>query len=340
MYASFYDAAMGLNDEDFREYILALKDYALYGIEYTSRNPMVNALLTMAQPNLEAAAKRRAKQVKNGEYGILGGRPRKGETAEEYKARKAKTINNPMGFQPETLNEDVKVDENVKEDEKENENAKANVETWISNIANNCDRSDSIYTNKPFSSRTSNLGGSQTDSREKPRLARPQQEVISAPSNQQKESRDQSNHRVIKCGNIINLDEVEEGEPPLWLDCDLNDLPPLEDDGWTPPPPELQHNIVELPTTNLKTALANGWERQENLERTISKEVQMLIDCEGRKKPKELYSIHFARATKAIMEYSQCDKKAAEDLIKKLKEAFKAEPIPEEPNDKDLFSKK
>ena len=94
MYASFYDAAMGLNDEDFRENILALKDYALYGIEYTSRNPMVNALLTMAQPNLEAAAKRRAKQVKNGEYGILGGRPRKGETAEEYKARKAKTINN------------------------------------------------------------------------------------------------------------------------------------------------------------------------------------------------------------------------------------------------------
>ncbi len=339
MYASFYDAAMELNDEDFREYILALKDYALYGIEYTSRNPMVNALLTMAQPNLEAAAKRRAKQVKNGEYGILGGRPRKGETAEEYKARKAKTINNPMGFQPETLNVDVKVDENVKEDEKENENAKANVETWISNIANDCDRSDSIYTNKLFSSRTSNLGESQTDSREKPRQARPQQEVISAPSNQQKESRDQSNHRVIKCGNIVNLDEVEPAEPPIWLDCDLNDLPPLEDEGWTPPPPELQHNIIELPTTNLKTALVDG-KKLQDLEHTISKEVQMLIDCEEGKKPKEFYSIYFKKATKALMEYNQCSKATAENMITQLKEAFRAELIVEARDNEGLFSKK
>lgn len=54
MYASFYDAAVGLNDEDFREYILALKDYALYGIEHTSQNTMITGLLAMAQPNLDA----------------------------------------------------------------------------------------------------------------------------------------------------------------------------------------------------------------------------------------------------------------------------------------------
>ena len=136
MYASFYDAAMGLNDEDFREYILALKDYALYGIEHTSQNTMVNGLLMMAQPLLEAAAKRREKHVQNGEHGILGGRPRKGETAEEYKARKAKNLKNPMGFQTETLNVNANVDVEGKVDVEENRDVDLNVkenENWYEN---------------------------------------------------------------------------------------------------------------------------------------------------------------------------------------------------------------
>ena len=135
MYASFYDAAMGLNDEDFREYILGLKDYALFGIEHQSKNALVNGLLIMAQPQLEAAAIRRAKAVKNGDYGILGGRPRKGETAAEYKARKedlrqslnpTETLNNPEGFQTKTLNVNVDVNENENWNEKENVNVDGN----------------------------------------------------------------------------------------------------------------------------------------------------------------------------------------------------------------------
>ena len=137
MYASFYDAAMGLNDEDFREYILALKDYALYGIEHKSNNPMVDGFITMAQPLLEAAAKRREKQVKNGDFGILGGRPRKGETAAEYKARKdalrqslnlTKTQDNPMAFQLKTLNVNADVDVNANDKENDNWNEKGYVD--------------------------------------------------------------------------------------------------------------------------------------------------------------------------------------------------------------------
>ena len=165
MYASFYDAGQELNDEDFREYILGLKDYALYGIEYTSQSPMVNALITMAQPLLEAAAKRRAKQVKNGDYGILGGRKRKGETAEEYKARKealrqslnkSKTLNNPMGFQNETLNVDV----DVKVNENENVNGKANDDEYL-DVNTNVDAdvtNNSILYNSNISSLTSKPG--------------------------------------------------------------------------------------------------------------------------------------------------------------------------------------
>ena len=162
MYASFYDAAMGLNDEDFREYILALKDYALLGIEHNSNNPMVDGFITMAQPLLEAAAKRREKQVKNGDFGILGGRPRKGETAAEYKARKdalrqslnlAKTQDNPMGFQSKTLN--VNEDENADEKENENWNEKEYVDVkgnadWNEkeNVNENADRSEELGINK------------------------------------------------------------------------------------------------------------------------------------------------------------------------------------------------
>ena len=118
MYASYLDAAAGLTDEEFREFILALQDYALDGIEYESESRMVNGLIAMAQANLDASGLRWKKNAKNGEFGILGGRPRKGETAAEYKARKealrqslnlTKTQNNPNGFQSETLNVNVDV---------------------------------------------------------------------------------------------------------------------------------------------------------------------------------------------------------------------------------------
>lgn len=264
MYASFYDAGEKLNDEDFREYILALKDYALYGIEYTSQVPMVNGLIIMAQPLLEAAAKRRAKQVKNGEYGILGGRKRKGETAEEYKARKdalrkslmgsqSKTVNNPMGFQNETLNVDVdvKVDENEKVDVKEdgdveeNADVKANDKEYL-NVNKNANAevlNNSILTNTNYSSLTSKPGLNKTENGEELEGRRPQQEGV--PSHSNETPPDRANPFNYKCGNYVNPD-VEPSEPD-WLDCDPNDFPPIIDEGWTPPPPELQRNEVIIP---------------------------------------------------------------------------------------------
>ena len=81
MYGSFLDAAELLDDAAFRECVLKLRDFALYGEKVSSKNPLVEAILLMAKPNIDAAAARYQRCVENGskgkEYGALGGRPRK-----------------------------------------------------------------------------------------------------------------------------------------------------------------------------------------------------------------------------------------------------------------------
>lgn len=100
MYASFLEAAEQLEADAFKECVLKLRDYALFGEEVNSKHPVVNAILTMAKPNINAAAARYQRCVENGskgkEYGSLGGRPRKGETKEDYDARKGKTPRKPL----------------------------------------------------------------------------------------------------------------------------------------------------------------------------------------------------------------------------------------------------
>lgn len=92
MYDSFIKAMRNLNGDDFKECVLAMSDYAIDGIEPTSENPMVKIILTMALPNIDAAQRRHLQAVENGskgkEYGKQGGRPRKGETPEQYHQRK------------------------------------------------------------------------------------------------------------------------------------------------------------------------------------------------------------------------------------------------------------
>ncbi len=121
MYASFLEAAEQLEPAAFKECVLKLRDYALFGTDVSSNNPLVNIILTMAKPNLNAAAERYQRCVENGNkgkgHGSKGGRPRKGETREEYMERKllTETPRKPLN---------VNVDEDANDKEKENENKK------------------------------------------------------------------------------------------------------------------------------------------------------------------------------------------------------------------------
>lgn len=112
MYNSFLEAAELLGDKEFRECVLKLRDFALYGDDVSSDDPVVEAILRMAKPNIDAAAARYQRCVENGnkgkEHGREGGRPRKGETKEEYDERKraSKTPRKP-------LNDDVDNNEEI-----------------------------------------------------------------------------------------------------------------------------------------------------------------------------------------------------------------------------------
>ena len=108
-YDSFLSAMKHLNDVEFRECVLKIRDYALEGIDEESQSPYVNIILAMAKPNLDSARRRYMASVENGkkgaEYGKLGGAPKGNQNARKKQHQK----------QP--LNVDANEDVDVNEDE-------------------------------------------------------------------------------------------------------------------------------------------------------------------------------------------------------------------------------
>ena len=122
-YDSFLEAMKHLNDAEFRECVMRIRDYALEGIDEESQSPYVNIILAMAKPNLEAARRRYEVAVENGKkgakYGKLGGAPKGNQNA-----RKKQPLKQPLDVDVEE-NVYVKVDENeeVNKNSYDNENA-------------------------------------------------------------------------------------------------------------------------------------------------------------------------------------------------------------------------
>lgn len=116
-YDSFLSAMKHLNDSEFRECVMRIRDYALEGIDEESQSPYVNIILAMAKPNLDSARRRYMASVENGKkgakYGKLGGAPKGNQNA-----RKKQPQKRPLDVD---ANEDV----DVNEDEEVNENANA-----------------------------------------------------------------------------------------------------------------------------------------------------------------------------------------------------------------------
>jgi hypothetical protein len=112
MYDSFLEAMKHLNDSEFRECVMKIRDYALEGIDEESQSPYVNIILAMAKPNLDSARRRYMASVENGkkgaEYGKLGGAPKGNQNA-----RKKQPLKQPL---------DVDVNDDVEEDVNEEVN--------------------------------------------------------------------------------------------------------------------------------------------------------------------------------------------------------------------------
>ena len=111
-YDSFLSAMKHLNDAEFRECVLKIRDYALEGVDEESSSPMVNVIMAMAKPNLDSARRRYMASVENGkkgaEYGKLGGAPKGNQNA-----RKKQPLKQPL---------DVDVNDDVEEDVNEEVN--------------------------------------------------------------------------------------------------------------------------------------------------------------------------------------------------------------------------
>lgn len=114
-YDSFLSAMKHLNDAEFRECVLKIRDYALDGVDEESSSPMVNVIMELAKPNLDSAKRRYMASVENGkkgaEFGKLGGAPKGNQNARK---------NNPQSTPKQPLdvdvNDDVEVDVNVNEE--------------------------------------------------------------------------------------------------------------------------------------------------------------------------------------------------------------------------------
>ena len=114
-YDSFLEAMKHLNDAEFRECVMKIRDYALEGVDEESSSPMVNVIMELAKPNLDSARRRYMASVENGkkgaEFGKLGGAPKGNQNARK---------NNPQSTPKQPLdvdvNDEVEVDENVNEE--------------------------------------------------------------------------------------------------------------------------------------------------------------------------------------------------------------------------------
>ncbi|MBP3601794.1 MAG: hypothetical protein J6J10_05850 [Alistipes sp.] len=111
-YDSFLSAMKHLNDAEFRECVLKIRDYALEGVDEESSSPMVNVIMAMAKPNLDSARRRYMASVENGkkgaEFGKLGGAPKGNQNA-----RKKQPQKQPLDVD---ANEDVDVNEDENDD--------------------------------------------------------------------------------------------------------------------------------------------------------------------------------------------------------------------------------
>ena len=139
-YDSFLSAMKHLNDAEFRECVMKIRDYALEGVDEESSSPMVNVIMELAKPNLDSARRRYMASVENGkkgaEFGKLGGAPKGNQNARK---------NNPQSTPKQPLdvdvNDDVEVDENEKVDVEVDADAPSGSTAFQSSFSNSSNSS-------------------------------------------------------------------------------------------------------------------------------------------------------------------------------------------------------
>ena len=204
-YDSFLSAMKHLNDAEFRECVLKIRDYALEGNEEESESPMVNVIMELAKPNLDSARRRYMASVENGkkgaEFGKLGGAPKGNQNARK---------NNPQSTPKQPLDVDVNDDVEVDENEKVNVEVDADAPSGSIEFQSSFSNSSIGFSNKEIVNESERL-------EERAEKKEPLQEVynfkgfeLSTASEVEKESHINSN---IESNNTPPVSPCSEKEP-------------------------------------------------------------------------------------------------------------------------------
>ena len=115
-YASWLDAIEAMPDNVRGEALMAILVYALRGEATEKQGAMTKVIMAMVKPQIEANNKRYENGCKGGEYGKLGGRPRKEITPNKPQENPKITPNKP---QENPYNDNDNVNDNVNDNESE-----------------------------------------------------------------------------------------------------------------------------------------------------------------------------------------------------------------------------
>ena len=185
-YDSFLSAMKHLNDSEFRECVMRIRDYALEGIDEESQSPYVNIILAMAKPNLDSARRRYMASVENGkkgaEFGNLGGAPKGNQNA-----RKKQPQKQPLDVD---ANEDVDVNEDENDD----------IDVY--------DAADGTSGKQGFSSSFSNSSNSVLRERANDSERLKEQEAKKEPPTEEQPSHSNA--------SVVGVADKEKGEIPLY----------------------------------------------------------------------------------------------------------------------------
>jgi hypothetical protein len=114
-YQSFHKALESLPAENYKNIMIAISKYALYG-EEPEMDGIENSIFTLIKPQLDANNRRRKTGKENGQkgakYGKMGGRPKK-SNSEKPLDNPQKTPKKPLSEEKKPPNVNVNVNDNV-----------------------------------------------------------------------------------------------------------------------------------------------------------------------------------------------------------------------------------
>ena len=306
VFASTYEAAKHLTREQKGELFELLGAYSLEGKVVHSENPMIDIIVKMSMPNMDAAEKRHQAAIENGSKGKMhgdkGGRPRKGETREEYDARRLQRVKN-LEDEVENPQKPLDIDNNTNKDIDKDINNDINKNTNVevmsdSGIVNSClEEDDTEYREEPrqeekpqqhFGLDNSNLTGDETHQKAEPRQGqRPRQE-----------NKDDLNRRSVDFARSITLDDFDDEVPPCPPDSRyMNFVGSLQ-------------NLIRYDAEPDYDAMTDE-EIMESLIDTIDK----AIECEYHEGTSQRYQDLIQRAKKMYMHQFRCSADEAKKEI-------------------------